>query len=111
MKSKDQLLLEEAYRTVMFKENDDVSSLDQWNDEKVKEEENISTEAELKRQYVEAFKKREGDEMTSDQFGDICSLILGQLWGNEIMLSKRDNSTTGEDFELEDRRAQLDQQF
>ena len=115
MKSKDQLLLEKAYHTVLFKENKEEnkevesSSLDQWNDEKIKKEKTFSNEAELKRQYIDAFKKRESDEINSQQFGDICCLILGQLWNNEISLSNQDNFTTGEDFELENRRAQMEQ--
>ena len=108
MKSKDQTLLEEAYKTIVVKENEEESSLDKWHDKKVKEEENISSEEDLKNQYFQAFKNLENDKVNTQQFGDICAKILGELWGNELPSPKLNPSVTGEDFEREDRGARSD---
>ena len=101
MKSRDQILLEEAYnKTRLIKEG----SLEDFNDSKIDREK----EHDLKEKYKKAFNKYSSpdSEMTSQQFGDICALILGELWGNDLV-SKHSPSTTGEDFEMEDRAARL----
>ena len=96
MKHKDQQLLEEAYKKTYFIEE---GSLEDFNDNKVQEE----TESKLKQQYLTAAKEynKVDSSMNSTQFGDICAMILGELWGNEP--SKHNPSTTGEDFEKESR--------
>lgn len=101
MKSRDQILLEKAYnKTRLITEG----SLEEFNDGKIDQEK----EHDLKEKYKKAFNNYNSadSEMTSQQFGDICALILGELWGKDLV-SKHNPSTTGEDFEMEDRAARL----
>ena len=91
MKSKDQQMLEEAYRKVLS-EDDKFQPHDPEMQELAKagmgEEEHSDedlgedsehTDEEMAERYYSALKKYENDEITREQWTDLCMQILGEL--------------------------------
>ncbi len=90
MKSKDQTLLEEAYNKTrllkeegesMTREGDSVNSLNDWNDQQVAANKTSipGIDSDTEKMYWNAFGKFKNDEITSQQWGDICTKLLGDL--------------------------------
>jgi len=71
MKSKDQQLLEEAYKSI----NEDVGSF--FKDKPDHSPVEISPE--VAKMYYSALEKYQNDEITSQQWYDICAKLLGDL--------------------------------
>lgn len=90
MKSKDQQMLEEAYRKVLseddkFQPHDpemqELAKVGMDEEERPEEIEDDSkhTDEEMAERYYVALKKYENDEITREQWTDLCMQILGEL--------------------------------